>query len=752
MPARRRVLVGTSAALLLGAPAPALALPLSFESEDHRTVGAQTRAVATGEFDGDGDLDLAFAVEFEPAAVEEGRIAVFLGEAGGTFGSRNLFLASDPLAKPHPRAIAVGTFNAGTDPDLASANFSNDTVGILTGGTGGSFSAPQEFGAGDGPRGVAVGQFNGGGDPDLAVANENTDDVSVLLGGTGTTFGASTEFDAGDAPSAVAVGDFNGDLDPDLAVANLASDDVSVLLGGTGGTFGPQTRFTAGDEPRSVAAGDFNRDGDLDLAVANGASDDVSILTGTAGGGFSHALNLPAGNGPVFVTTGDFNRDGDLDLAIAAAAADSVTIMLGGAGASFAAPVPFQVGNGPFSVAVGDFDQDGEQDVVASTFGAGDFTALLNRTAPDTVISEGPSGLTADATPTFAFTADEPGSSFRCAVDGAAFAGCASPTTLAPLADGAHAVAVRAVDPAGNADATPATRTFSTDATAPDTTIVSGPAGPTADTTPTFGFSAGEPAGFECRLDGAAFAACASPVTTAALRDGAHSFEARATDLAGNVDASPAMRAFSTDGTAPETRITSGPSGRTTDRTPRFAFDSSETASSFECRVGRAAFAPCRSPVTTARLRPGRRRFEVRATDAVGNADASPAFRSLTALRRLNPPMPNSWLYVGPFLRVDVLTVKRVPRGARVQARCVGRTCPFRRRAVKVSSRRVANVGRLFGDRLLATGTVIEVRVTARYSVGLVRRFHLTAPRTIPKQTKLCLVPGAHKPTKRCRL
>ena len=750
MPARRLGLVGTCAALLLGAPAPALALPLTFAPQDHRFVGDETRAVATGEFDGNGDPDLAFAVGAEPIGTGTGPIAVFLGADGGTFGSRTLFPASAPGDDPEPRAITLGNFNAGGDPDIASANFANDTVGVLTGAAGGGFSAPTEFGAGNGPRGIAVGDFNGNGDPDLAVANELTDDVSVLLGGSGAGFGASTEYDAGLSPSAVAVGDFNGDLDPDLAVANLASDDVSVLLGGTGGMFSGQTRFPAGDEPRSVVVGDFNRDGDPDLAVANGASDDVSVLTGAAGGGFSGAVNLPAGNGPVGLATGDFNRDGDVDLAVAAAGSDSAMIMLGGAGASFAPAVAFGVGNAPFFVAVGDFDQDGEQDVVASTLTAGDFAVLLNTTAPETVIADGPTGLTADATPSFAFSADEPDAGFQCALDGASFSACASPMTTAPLSDGAHEISVRAVDPAGNIDATPASRSFVTDATAPETRIDFGPTGPTADTTPTFGISASEPGSFECRVDGAAFSGCSSPFTTGLLADGSHAVEARAIDAAGNVDATPAARTFTTDGAPPDTRITSGPSRSTVDRTPRFAFASSEAGSSFECRVGGAAFAPCRSPVTTARLRPGRRRFEVRATDAVGNVDASAARRSFTALRRIRLQMPNTWLFVGRFLRAQVFVVKGVPRGARVEARCSGGGCPFRRRAVKVSARRRADVGALLRRSLLAPGARLEIRVTARFAVGQVRRFPI-ASETVPRARNLCLLPGERRPSTRCR-
>ena len=83
------------------------------------------------------------------------------------------------------------------------------------------------------------------------------------------------------------------------------------------------------------------------------------------------------------------------------------------------------------------------------------------------------------------------------------------------------------------------------DVTAPDTSVTAGPSGATGDSTPTFSFSSNDAgATFQCKVDGGAFAACSSPFTTAALVAGAHSFQVRAVDNVGNVDASPAARAF----------------------------------------------------------------------------------------------------------------------------------------------------------------------------------------------------------------
>jgi glucose/arabinose dehydrogenase/PKD repeat protein len=79
----------------------------------------------------------------------------------------------------------------------------------------------------------------------------------------------------------------------------------------------------------------------------------------------------------------------------------------------------------------------------------------------------------------------------------------------------------------------------------PETTIGSGPSGTTTATSASFGFSADEPgSGFECRLDGGAWAACSSPRAYSSLAPGPHGFDVRATDPAGNTDPTPASRSW----------------------------------------------------------------------------------------------------------------------------------------------------------------------------------------------------------------
>jgi hypothetical protein len=111
-------------------------------------------------------------------------------------------------------------------------------------------------------------------------------------------------------------------------------------------------------------------------------------------------------------------------------------------------------------------------------------------TPPLATVDSGPSGSTSDSTPTFAFSSNEPGSTFKCSIDGGASTPCTSPFTVSsPLGSGPHTFAVVATDPAGN-PGTSVQRTFTVAAPTPTATPTRTPVAtptvaPTATPTPT---------------------------------------------------------------------------------------------------------------------------------------------------------------------------------------------------------------------------------------------------------------------------
>jgi large repetitive protein len=82
------------------------------------------------------------------------------------------------------------------------------------------------------------------------------------------------------------------------------------------------------------------------------------------------------------------------------------------------------------------------------------------------------------------------------------------------------------------------------------------------------------------------------------------------------------------DTTAPQTTIKSGPSGKTGSHKATFKFKSNEAGATFQCKLDGKKWASCRSPKTYKNLKDGKHTFRVKARDAAGNVDPSPAKRS----------------------------------------------------------------------------------------------------------------------------
>jgi hypothetical protein len=290
-------------------------------------------------------------------------------------------------------------------------------------------------------------------------------------------------------------------------------DNAGFLPCTSGASFGP-----VGDGAHSFAVRARDRAGNVDLSPAVYAwsvdtrTPDTQIVDGPSGATGSTTatfsfLSPDAGAGATF----QCSLDGG---GFAACTSPATYSRLGEAAHTFAVRVRDTVGN---------FDP---------TPATRSWTVDL--TPPDTSIVDGPSGTVPIASASFAFTASEADATFGCSLDGGGFAPCMSPAALTGLAQGAHSFAVQAIDAAGHADPSPATRSWTVDTVAPSVSITAGPANASTSgprVVFTFAVSDGSVA---CSFDSAAFAACASPVAVN-LPAGAHGFAVRATDAASNV-------------------------------------------------------------------------------------------------------------------------------------------------------------------------------------------------------------------------
>lgn len=200
---------------------------------------------------------------------------------------------------------------------------------------------------------------------------------------------------------------------------------------------------------------------------------------------------------------------------------------------------------------------------------------------PETSITGGPiNGSTINETmATFDFSSSLGGDEFECSLDERPFENCTAPKKYANLTNGSHTLLVRAVDSRVGPDLTTASRTWTVDTTPPDTTTTSGPANgsTTTSTSASFSFSSEQGATFECSLDDAAFSECNpsdNSLTTknySNLSFASHTFKVRAKDAAGNVDPTPATRAWTVqqapDTTQPTVSLTAPNDGAIVDGT-----------------------------------------------------------------------------------------------------------------------------------------------------------------------------------------
>ena len=309
---------------------------------------------------------------------------------------------------------------------------------------------------------------------------------------------------------------------------------------------------------------------------------------------------------------------------------------------------------------------------------AASFEWSIDTTAPQTQIDTHPPALTNSANANLSFSGSDTGgsgvASLECRRDSsnpADWASCTSPQSYSGLSDGAHKFEVRAVDQAGNADQSAASFEWSIDTTPPQTQIDSSPSALTNSANASFSFSGTDAGGsgvasFECRRDSEEWVSCASPRTYTSLAEGAHSFEVRAVDQAGNTDQSPATFNWSIDTIAPNTTIDTHPSALSNSASANFSFSGTDTGGSgvgsFQCRrdsSNPADWTACGSPQSYSSLADGAHKFEVRAVDNAGNADqsaasfewtvdsAAPSSPQLTATVPASPANDNSPKVVG---------------------------------------------------------------------------------------------------------
>jgi glucose/arabinose dehydrogenase len=130
----------------------------------------------------------------------------------------------------------------------------------------------------------------------------------------------------------------------------------------------------------------------------------------------------------------------------------------------------------------------------SATYTATYTSDTTDSTPPQTTIVSGPSGNVKSTSASFSFSSSEAGSTFQCRRDASSFSACTSPKSYSSLNQGNHTIRVRAIDKAGNIDATAASRSWFVDTVVPNGTIsINGGAASTASRSVTLSLSASDP-------------------------------------------------------------------------------------------------------------------------------------------------------------------------------------------------------------------------------------------------------------------
>ena len=212
----------SSVGVLLGNGTGSFRPVVTFASSNHL-------GIAVADVNGDGKQDVL------TASITSSSAGVLVGNGNGTLQPE---VAYDTGSNSTPHDVAVADVNADGQPDLVTANYSTSTVGVLLNAGHGVFQPVTTYSTGNNssPEGIAVADVNGDGLPDLLTANYYGDAVGVLLGAGNGSFQAVTTYSTNygghllTSPFAIVATDINGDGKPDLLTANRGDDTAGVLF------------------------------------------------------------------------------------------------------------------------------------------------------------------------------------------------------------------------------------------------------------------------------------------------------------------------------------------------------------------------------------------------------------------------------------------------------------------------------------------------------------------------------------------
>jgi VCBS repeat-containing protein len=336
------------------------------------------------------------------------QVVLALADSNGD-GSVDRVSSSSPLGQIYGEGTATGDIDGDGDVDIVRANYSTVTIHTNRGDTNGDgrpdFAASTISTAGASSD-VALGDLNADGRLDIVLAGQSGNLIELINTGDTNGNGLIDNFSSrtvtgatGDFNSyGMAVADLNGDGRADIMQSAYSAGPVTIRynLGDTNGDgkldYRVQQVEDAYDESTmGIATGDVDGDGRIDMLLSrwNGQNEVIYLNRGDSNNdGLNEftTIELPTGGSTMLAKLADIDGDGDLDAILPSYdGISSIKIAFNQGDLNGDGKPDFTIrtisGAPVYSIglAVGDADGDGDQDIIVPSYGSSGVGFLENR-------------------------------------------------------------------------------------------------------------------------------------------------------------------------------------------------------------------------------------------------------------------------------------------------------------------------------------------------------------------------------------